>query len=410
MYGRGQLGEAQRAAAVQAEQDKARRAHHLAVAAAVSSQAHQPSHGVAAGSVQAAGDAAKQRKEAFLMGDAASPRERVVPISGALASVSIVDVGSGKRQAVKTYDPIRSPSCRQHLENEVALAGRLRHPNILAPLSIERLADGRVALTMDYASGGSLADYVKRAKYAARGPLMVEREAAALLFGVVEAVCYLHANGISHGDLKPGNAMLDRGVVRLIDFGTASFAGTPALPGTLAYTAPEALESYFASNSTLAPPAAVAATKPRDALAADCWALGILLHNILTFGEFAFGGRDEAALARAIGADEPKLPAGLSEHCRMLLTSTLNKAPHARPRADALRRLPWLASLERIDSADPMQATDVSQHLAHLAATDSSERAACAALRAHPEQLVWGARGAVPVIQGGAAAHLHRHR
>lgn len=211
------------------EQERARRAHHLAVAAAVSAQQAGAARG---GALSAAagcggGPGVQQRKDEFLRNGAPQvpPNEegKFVPISGALAAVRIVD-RNGVKLVVKTYDPRgNDAAARAHLQNEMALTGRLRHPNIIAPQRLSKLGDGRVEFEMEFASGGSLADYLKRAKYAARAKTLPEPEAAALLLGLVEAVRYLHSNGIAHGDIKLGNAMLDgAGAVRLIGLG-ASF-------------------------------------------------------------------------------------------------------------------------------------------------------------------------------------------
>ena len=362
----GRFSDADKAAYAQAEADRARRAHHLAVASAVSQSAPAARDGVMPPAQMTAVDAAAQRKAAFLGNGAMSAADRVVPISGAIATVRIVE-RDGQQLIAKMYDPTASPSTKQHLDNELALAGRLRHPNIIAPRRAVRLDDGRVELEMEYASGGSLGDYVKRAKYAAGGHRgLAEREAAALLFGLVDAVHYLHGNGVVHGDVKLGNAMIDRAVVRLIDFGTASViqqAGTspppPRLCGTLAYTPPEGLEAFFA-------PDGASGLAPADGRPGDIWALGVVLVNLLTLGDFPFAGRDEESLRAAISAGAPRLPAGLSESCAELLGSMLARDPRQRATAASVHRHPWLTSVPRVDAADPMVATDISAHLAHL--------------------------------------------
>ncbi len=87
---------------------------------------------------------------------------------------------------------------------------------------------------MTFAEGGSLADRLER------GPLTV---AEALRIGtqVARALAYVHAKGVRHCDLKPGNVLLDaRGRALVADFGQAHLASdlSPAL-GTFFYMAPE---------------------------------------------------------------------------------------------------------------------------------------------------------------------------
>ena len=87
---------------------------------------------------------------------------------------------------------------------------------------------------MSYVEGGSLAQRLEK------GPLTVP-EALAVFQEVVQAMAYVHAHGIRHCDLKPGNILLDRlGKPLVADFGQAHLSNdaTPAL-GTFFYMAPE---------------------------------------------------------------------------------------------------------------------------------------------------------------------------
>ena len=341
-----------------ADEDLARRAHHLKIAAAVSKSPNCVQQQLSSNPDDHYEDAASiaaKRKAAFLSGSE-------VPVSDAnrIGEGGYAFVRLERGLAIKTYDPSLSsgdPAAATHMQNELALAGRLRHPNIIGPGAVRRLGGGCIEIEMAYATGGSLAEYLKRAKYASRTPLP-EAECAALCRGLVDAVCYLHQNGIAHGDLKLSNAMLQEGErgsvhVALIDFGTATMGvtggGGPPQAGTLVYMSPEALSGA-----------------PYDAKAADVWSLGILLVNLLSRGEFPFGGRDEEALAQAVRSARPKLPAGLSEQCLSLIEGMLCKEPKRRMTVEAVRRHPWLANVTAKESKDPMVAADLSAHFAHL--------------------------------------------
>jgi len=371
--GRRPLSDAERANA----QDQARRQQHLLIAKSVAMQQQQqmaqqqkqPPPQQAALPQEGEWNDAERRKKDFLAGVAdAAPSGRVG--AGAFSVVRIKRGPSGKLMAVKTYDPKGDPIALQHLQNELALAGRIRHPNIIGPGGAVKLGGERVELTMDYADGGSLADYVKRAKYASRdASALPEAEAAALFVGLVDAVQYLTSNEVSHGDIKLGNAMLDGGIVRLIDFGTARHEGSRAeregalapLAGTLPYLAPEALPRWSASRQAWL-------TLSYDGRPADVWSLGVLLYNLLSRGEFPFVGRDEGELRAAISSGRPKLAERLSASARELLESMLQKDPTQRAPIGQVRAHPWVAIAARKAkaSSDPMVAIDYSAAFAHL--------------------------------------------
>jgi serine/threonine protein kinase len=87
---------------------------------------------------------------------------------------------------------------------------------------------------MEYVRQGSLSKRLEK------GPLPV-KEALEIFRQMTEALAYVHAKGVRHCDLKPGNILLDaRGRARIADFGQAHLSSdaSPAL-GTFFYMAPE---------------------------------------------------------------------------------------------------------------------------------------------------------------------------
>src|SRR5208337_3643069 len=87
---------------------------------------------------------------------------------------------------------------------------------------------------MTYAEHGSLAHRLDQ------GPMPVA-EALTLFRQITYALAYVHAKGVRHCDLKPGNILLDVRDRPLVgDFGQAHLASdlSPAL-GTFFYMAPE---------------------------------------------------------------------------------------------------------------------------------------------------------------------------
>jgi cGMP-dependent protein kinase len=109
---------------------------------------------------------------------------------------------------------------------------------------------------------------------------------------VIQAFEYLHTRGIVYRDLKPENLMLaTNGYVKLVDFGFAKFIGYSAKTWTFCGT-PEVMSSKFiipsgctiyfifkSSPQYVAPE--VILNKGHDR-SVDYWALGILIHELLT--------------------------------------------------------------------------------------------------------------------------------
>lgn len=100
-------------------------------------------------------------------------------------------------------------------------------------------ADRRVALVLDHVAGGSLARVV-----GARGHLNVG-ESVTVLAPVARTLAGLHAVGVQHGDVTPGNVLLERsGRPLLADLGVAGFVGEAPghAVGTAGFVAPEVVD------------------------------------------------------------------------------------------------------------------------------------------------------------------------
>lgn len=98
--------------------------------------------------------------------------------------------------------------------------GKMQHPHIVKVLECFE-ANNTVYYSMEYLSGGSLDDYIQ-----AKGRLG-EYEATRFARQIAGALSYMHAQGMLHLDLKPGNVMMhSQDSIALIDFGLAKIFDT----------------------------------------------------------------------------------------------------------------------------------------------------------------------------------------
>jgi len=128
------------------------------------------------------------------------------------------------------------PDWITRFRREARLVAQLSHPNLVSVYDFEADTD-RPYLVLAYMPGGSLRD-----RLTAHDCPEPDRVATDLL----RALDHIHANGIIHRDIKPGNVLIDHdGSARLCDFGIArpeeatSITQTGQIPGTSAYMAPE---------------------------------------------------------------------------------------------------------------------------------------------------------------------------
>jgi serine/threonine protein kinase len=178
----------------------------------------------------------------------------------------------GREVAVKIIRPdlMHDITVRKRFLREAEVNAYLQHNHILPIIEFNE-ENGRLFLVTPYIKGGTLSKRL-------RGGKLSFVETHELFTALVEAVAYLHKNGVVHRDLKPSNILLqyeegsERVYVRLIDFGIASLPGQPANAplttaghemGTAAYMAPERLNGIAAPSN-------------------DIYSLGIILYQMLT--------------------------------------------------------------------------------------------------------------------------------
>ncbi|MFY9933381.1 MAG: serine/threonine-protein kinase, partial [Streptosporangiaceae bacterium] len=171
---------------------------------------------------------------------------------GGMGVVHLALDPEGRPVAVKVLQPLGSEgvNARRRLAREVETMRRVHSPFVAEVLDADVTGEYPYIVTR-FVSGPTLDEMVR-----ARGPLSGQG-LRRLAYGMAEALTAIHAAGVVHRDLKPGNVMLtdDRPIV--IDFGIAQVGDATRLTqtglvmGTPGYLAPEVIEgqpSSFASD------------------------------------------------------------------------------------------------------------------------------------------------------------------
>jgi hypothetical protein len=231
----------------------------------------------------------------------------------------------GRTVAVKLARPEVAGYHPDRFGNESRMLARLRHP-ALVTLYDTGIEDGRPYLVMQYVSGLTLAARIRSWPPGAEDT----RRIGIAVAGVLD---HLHARGVVHRDVKPGNLLLgDDGRVYLADLGiargadTAVVTATGMVVGTPAYLAPEQV-----AGGRVGP-------------ACDVYALGLVLLECLTGQREYPGPPMEAAVARL--NRQPAIPATLPRAWRELLAALTARDPAARPTArEAAERLAALPAV-----------------------------------------------------------------
>jgi predicted Ser/Thr protein kinase len=148
-----------------------------------------------------------------------------------------------RRVAVKALRPAiaADPNARRRLAREVETMRRVRSPFVAEILDADVTSDPPYIVTR-YVSGRTLEEVV------GEGRPLTGRQLARVASGLALALAAVHAAGVVHRDLKPGNVMLAGGEPVVIDFGIAQVPDATRLTqsgmfmGTPGYLAPELIE------------------------------------------------------------------------------------------------------------------------------------------------------------------------
>jgi len=277
---------------------------------------------------------------------------------GSFGEANLVRDGDGQLCVMKTIDITKLDREQQEdAINEVRVLSSLKHPYIVR-YHESFIDNGRLAIVMDYAEGGDLANRISRQRN--KNELFAEGQLIRWFTQILLGLKYLHARHILHRDLKPHNIFLTKqNDSRLGDFGISKVLGSKdnmedfkdeSHMGTPYYFSPEICTDKLYS------------------FASDTWALGCVLYEMAAL-RVPFEAQNIKNLTKKITRDPaPVLPSAFSEELRQICQALLDRDYSKRPSVAEVARRPMIQSEVRVmllDSPEytpPSSAQSFSEH------------------------------------------------
>jgi serine/threonine-protein kinase len=228
-----------------------------------------------------------------------------------------MDLRDGRIVALKVPDSDMEtdPFLLERFRRAAEIGEKLGHHGVMQVFNeIER---SRVYMVMEWCEGRPLRQIMDEGKIAPERAIRITTSA-------LEALQYLHDNGVVHRALTPENILVNENdKIKLIDFGLASEAAARRLTytnlgeelGRADYIAPEQVAGRRADGRS------------------DIYAMGVILYEMLT-GKLPFGGSSPAETMKSRLQMPPIPPCialpSISPHLQEVLYRALEKDPRKR--------------------------------------------------------------------------------
>ena len=222
------------------------------------------------------------------------------------------------------------PILFDRFQREAGIGEKLDHPKIMRVFGGEKRS--RIYMVMEWCDGRLLRQILDEGR--------ISRERAIqIAIGVLDALEYIHANGVVHRDLKPENIMVDEhDNIKLIDFGIAgdaaakrlTYANFTAAIGTPNYISPEQVKGKRGDGRS------------------DIYSMGVILYEMLS-GKLPFNGPSPMAAMNERLLNHPTPPSVADPSISPQLQEILYRALERDPKNRYAHAREFLRDLEHSD-------------------------------------------------------------
>jgi serine/threonine-protein kinase len=270
--------------------------------------------------------------------------EAPVARSGMASIYRATDLRDHRIVALKIPHPDleADPILFDRFQREASIGEKLSHPKVMRVFGGEERS--RIYMVMEWCEGRLLRQILHEGR-------IPHDRAIRIAIGILDALEYIHANGVVHRDLKPENIMVDaEDNIKLIDFGIASdaaarrltYAKFTAALGTPDYISPEQVKGKRGDGRS------------------DLYAVGVILYEMLS-GKLPFSGPSPLAAMNDRLLNHPTPPRvadpSISPQLQEILYRALERDP--RNRYAKAHDFAWdLAHLDRVGVEDRAELRD----------------------------------------------------